>query len=566
MMFVRVKKIGAYEYLYLVENAREGGRHVQRVVKALGRRDEVEASGMLDARVASAARHSRRSIVLSRFYRGELAELQRVSIGPDLVFGRLWRETGCAEVISALLVGRRFGFDIERAIYLTVLHRLMVSGSDRHASRWHHGFRIPGAEELTLDHAYRAMTWLGEEIADGRTTTEAIEEDLHRHRQELFGEVSIAFFDTTSLYFEGAGGQTLGQLGHSKDYRAHLKQVVLGMVLDGDDRPFASFLWPGNTADVTRLMPVVQRLRERFGIAQVCIVADRGMISAATLAALEKAGLEYILGVRERSTKEVRNEVIEDDGVAVPLVIPRQKGETQLAIKETTLKGRRYVLCRNEEEARKDADRRAAILAGLDRKLSHGDKALVSNKGFRRFVKTIGSGNFSIDYDKVEADAKFDGLFVLRTNTKLSALQVVLRYRNLLAVEDTFKTTKALLTTRPIFHKTDAAIRGHIFCSFLAVLLRKELFDRLAARRHGDLEWQHIVDDLDELSEIEVEQDGRRLCEPPQAPRSIPYAAPSASRCHPSSRRSRPRANQPDRVVPKTSDGSQVIDAQLYLF
>src|SRR3974377_2483925 len=96
------------------------------------------------------------------------------------------------------------------------------------------------------------------------------------------------------------------------------------------------------------------------------------------------------------------------------------------------------------------------------------------------------------------------------TNSKLSALQVVLRYRNLLAVEDTFKTTKALLTTRPIFHKTDAAIRGHIFCSFLAVLLRKELFDRLAARRHGDLEWQHIVDDLDELSEVEIEQDGRR--------------------------------------------------------
>ena len=125
-------------------------------------------------------------------------------------------------------------------------------------------------------------------------------------------------------------------------------------------------------------------------------------------------------------------------------------------------------------------------------------------------LKTIASGNFSIDYDKAAADAKFDGLFVLRTNTKLSALQVVLRYRNLLAVEDAFKTAKALLTTRPIFHKTDAGIRGHVFCSFLAVLLRKELYDRLAARRHGDLEWQHIVDDLDELSEVEVDQDGRR--------------------------------------------------------
>ena len=278
------------------------------------------------------------------------------------------------------------------------------------------------------------------------------------------------------------GNGNAGLAGFART-RPHLKQVVLGMVLDGDDRPFASFLWPGNTADVTRLMPVVQRLRERFGIAQVCVVADRGMISAATIAALEKAGLEYILGVRERSTKEVRTEVIEDDGVAVPLTIPRQKGETQLAIKETTLKGRRYVLCRNEEEARKDAERRAAILAGLERKLTHGDKALVSNKGFRRFVKAVASGNFSIDYDRVAADAKFDGLFVLRTNTRLSALQVVLRYRNLLAVEDVFKTAKALLTTRPIFHKTDAGIRGHV----LAYSSDCSMFGRVAGGRRNDL-------------------------------------------------------------------------------
>jgi hypothetical protein len=160
-MFVRVKKIGAYEYLYLVENVREGGRHVQRVVKSLGRRDEVEASGMLDGLIASAAKHSRRTVVLSSFYRGELPELRRVSIGPDLVFGRLWAETGCRDVLRGLLAGRRFGFDVERAVYLTVLHRLMVSGSDRHASEWRNGLRVPGAEYIDLDQAYKAMAWLG---------------------------------------------------------------------------------------------------------------------------------------------------------------------------------------------------------------------------------------------------------------------------------------------------------------------------------------------------------------------------------------------------------------------
>ena len=509
-MFVRVKKIGAYEYLYLVENAREGGRHVQRVIKALGRRDEVEASGLLDGLIASAARHSRRSIVLSSFYRGELAELRRASIGPDLVFGRLWAETGCRDVLASLLAGRRFGCDVERAVYLTVLHRLMVSGSDRHASTWRDGVRVPGAERLDLDHAYKAMAWLGEVDEAGRSTAEAFEEALYRHRQPLFGTVSVAFFDTTTLWFEGAGGESLGQRGYSKDYRGHLKQIVLGIVLDDADRPIASFLMPGNTADVTMLLPVVARLRTRFGVDRACIVADRGMTSAETIAALEAEGIEYILGIRERSTREVREDVIDDDGLAVPLIIPRQKGETQLAVHERTLAGRRYVICRNEEEARKDAEARAELIAGLERKLAQGDKALVSNKGFRRFLKTPEHDAFVIDHAKIEADARFDGIFVLRTNTGLSALQVVLRYRNLLAVETAFKTAKALLATRPIFHKTDAAIRGHAFCTFLALVLRSELARRLVVHRSKNLEWQRIIDDLADLSEIDIEQDGRR--------------------------------------------------------
>jgi hypothetical protein len=514
-MFVRVKKIGRYEYRYLVENAREGGRHVQRVVKALGRRDEIENSDLLDGLIASAARHSRRSIVLSRFYRGELTELHRRSIGPDLVFGRLWTETGCRDVLRRALADRRFGFDAERAIYVTVLHRLIVSGSDRHASTWQQTMRIPGAEALNLEHAYKAMAWLGETIdaekaPPGRSRTEAIEEALYRHRQPLLGELSVAFFDTTSLYFEGHGGATLGQRGHSKDFRPQLHQVVLGVVLDQKDRPIASFLWPGNTADVTTLLPVIERLRSRFGIGRACVVADRGMISAATIAALEAQGIDYILGVRERSTAEVRRTVLEDDGATVPLTIARQKGETDLAIKDVRVDGRRYVICRNEDEARKDAETRTALLANLQRQLAQGDKALVANAGYRRFLAAPEGKGFTIDPAKIEVDAQLDGIFVLRTNTKLSALQVVLRYRNLLAVEQSFLAAKSLLATRPIFHRTDAAIRGHIFCTFLALVLRKELFDRLTARRSPRPEWQHIVDDLMDLSIVEVEQDGRR--------------------------------------------------------
>ena len=512
-MFVRVKKIGKYEYLYLVENVREGGRHVQRTVKSLGRRREVEASGLLDGLIASAVRHSRRSVVLSAFYRGELDEVARTSIGPELIFGRLWQETGCRDVLGRLAGERGFGFDLERAVYASVLHRLMVSGSDRHCQLWRDRCRVSGAEAITLRQLYKAMAWLGEELPGepGRFVKDRVEEELFAVRRPLFGEVSVAFYDTTSLYFEGRGGAALGRRGHSKDHRPQLNQVVLGVVLDEADRPVCSFLWPGNTADVTTLMPVVERLRERFAITGACVVADRGMVSKATIAAFEARGIAYILGMRERGDREVREHVLNDDGAEVPLTILRRKDPaTQLAVKEVKRQGRRYIVCRNEEQAAHDAQAREAILEGLHKRLAQGDKALLANTGYRRYLKAPEGEGFAIDPDKVAEDAKYDGLFVLRTNTRLSALQVALRYRNLLAVEDLFRSAKTLLDTRPVYHQSDAAIRGHIFCSFLALVLRKELHDRLRAQGKAAPPWAQIVHDLQDLSEVTVVQDGRR--------------------------------------------------------
>lgn len=194
---------------------------------------------------------------------------------------------------------------------------------------------VPGEQRGTVDDAHLLR------VSAGRWLTEEIEEALYRRRQPLLGELSVAFFDTTSLFFEDHGGATLGQRGFSKDYRPQLRQVVLGLVLDGEDRPIPSFLWPCNTTDVTTLLPVVERLRTRFGMGRACIVADRGTISAATITALEAQGIDYILGVRERSTAEVRGTVLDDDGVPVPLLIPRQKGETDLWVKEVKVGGRR---------------------------------------------------------------------------------------------------------------------------------------------------------------------------------------------------------------------------------
>ena len=518
-MFVRDKRIGRYTYIYLVENVREDGRTKQRIIANLGRKEMVLAHGDLDRLARSVARLAQRSMVLS-VDQGEAppnAVCRR--IGPALLFERLWHEAGCRSVLMALAGQRQFAFAVERAVFLTVLHRLFVSGSDRAAEKWRADYRIDGTEGLQLHHLYRAMAWLGEPLADQtgasglapRCRKDVVEEALFNRRRDLFAELSVVFMDTTSLSFEGQGGAELGRRGHSKDFRPDLNQMIVGLVMDQDGRPLCCEMWPGNTADVTTLMPVVDRLRDRFGVGRLCVVADHGMISAATMAALEERKLEYILGVRERSGAEVRRTVIDDQTPFVPLAVPRAPGEfTELEAKQVKIGQRRYIVCRNLAEARRDADQRTAILEGLRAKLAQGDKALVGNSGFRRYLKTLSAEHFAIDEDRVADDARFDGLYVLRTNTKLSPLQVMLRYRDLWRVEQLFRQAKAVLATRPIYHSSDMAIRGHVFCSFLALLLAKELEDRL--RRHGvAAEWDDILRDLERLQEITLEQDGKRL-------------------------------------------------------
>ena len=209
---------------------------------------------------------------------------------------------------------------------------------------------------------------------------DVVEEELFARRRDLFSKLDLVFMDTTSLYFEGEGGQTLGQRGFSKDHRPDLNQMILAVLLDGDGRPVCTEMWPGNTADVGSLVPVVDRLRKRFSIQRICVVADRGMISAETIAELEARGLFYLLGVRERSDKLVRELVLDDPAPFVPLVVAKRDKDIDYEAKAVTLAGRRYIVCRNREEMKKDAAARAAILAALERQLKKGDKSLVGNK------------------------------------------------------------------------------------------------------------------------------------------------------------------------------------------
>jgi len=287
---------------------------------------------------------------------------------------------------------------------------------------------------------------------------------LFECRRSLLSDLSVVLFDTTSLMFYGAGGETLGRHGKSKnhrpDLRPDLRQVIVGAVLDAQGRPIGSETWPGNATDVKALLPVVRRLRERFGIRCMCLVADREMISAETIAELEALGVDYILGARECGDKEVPRD---NQGERTSSRSSRNK-----EVREIVLTDSKPMVPRGPPSSTVCARRCSRATSswsapGLSSLPCHASRGALRDR-----CQT------SSRRRPLRLDPRFDGIYVLRTNSKLPLLSVALAYRQLWKVEAIVRSAKAIPETRPTYHHSDNTIVGHLFCSFLALILRKE--------------------------------------------------------------------------------------------
>lgn len=500
-MFVRVKRSvsegRSYEYLQIVRSYREGKRVRQQVVASLGRKDELLASGTLDGLVQSLARHSERLRVVE--VARSLAARSSKSWGPALVFGRLWESQGIPEVLRALAATRMFEFDVERVAFAMALQRLCRPGSDLQGFGWAPTVEAPGLDRIPLHHFYRTAAFLA-------SVRERLETELFLKDRDLFDRsLDVVFVDTTSTYVYRDTETPMRRRGYSRDRRGELPQLVLCVVVTAEGWPIAWEILPGNTADKPALRQVVATLRERFEIRRVIVVADRGMIAKDTLTLLAghaEAPFDYVLGCRMRRQKEVRDEVLARAG-------RYEEVDDALAVKEVRVGDRRYVVCLNRDEARKDAAAREAILAKLRDTLSgHGPKAVVGNRGFARFLK-IARGSVAVDEKAVERDARLDGKFVLTTNTELPARDVARTYKTLWRVERCFRTTKSVLEVRPIFHHHDDTSIGHIVGCFLALRLEVDLQRRLDERK-VEVSWPDLMRDLGQVQAVAVDLDGRR--------------------------------------------------------
>ena len=501
-MYIRVtrsRKEGGREYLQLARTYRDGKKVRQQILATLGRRDVLEATGTLNRLVDSLARFSERIKVVDVVKREGLAARESKSWGPSLIFERLWEKQGMPEIVRGLAAGRKIAFDVERVVFALALQRLCRPGSDLQGSGWVTTVEGRGLGEIQLQHLYRATGLLAE-------NRDRLEQALFERERDLFTQtLDVVFMDTTSLYVYRDTETPWRKRGYSRDRRPDLPQLVLGVVVTGTGWPISWEVFPGNTADPVALKSMVTKLRERFQIGKVIVVADRGMISAEAVRFLEEhpqQPLEYILGCRMRKQKVVREEVLTRAGRY------RQVGEN-LDVKEVRQDGKRYIICRNEAEAAKDAQARETILTRIEEALTaHGAKSLIANKGYARYLK-VARGSVTVNAQAVKDDALLDGKFVLTTNTEMPAEDVATTYKSLWRVERTFREQKSTLEVRPIFHHRDDTSIGHIVAGFLALRLEVDLQRRLDEKGIV-VSWPDLMRDLSQVQSVLVELDGKR--------------------------------------------------------
>lgn len=513
-MFVRLlvcrnKDGTTRSYLHLLRSKRVNGRTRQELVCSLGRLDVMLSDGSLDRLIEGLARYSEKQWVQMQAQEGGWQKVY----GPVLVFRRLWEQLGLEKLLTDLQANTAIRFSIDEAVFAMVLHRLLDPGSKRATHQWLETVYRPQFETLQLQHLYRAL----DPLLSGK---EKIEEALFIRNSNLFSlNVDLVLFDTTLVHFEGRGPEDLATMARPGNYPDCVK-VLVGLVLNGEGFPIAHHVFPGSTTDIKAFKAAIKDLKQRFNLRRVIIVADRGCVTDDLMAELEKKTpgepqIDYILGMRLRKNKEVQKEVLRRAG-------RYHEVTDNLEFKEVRVGEHRYVVCHNPEEEIRDRLRREEIIEHTRQELkTKGPKAFVMPRAIRRYIELNG-GELKLKEKVIKEDARYDGKWVLRTNTELPTEEVALAYKSLWRIERTFRELKSGLEVNPVYLRTEDHVRGHIVICFLALVLEAALIRRLKKNvipgplcktgislspdqgQEIEISYQETLRDLDKVRAIEI--------------------------------------------------------------
>ena len=505
-------------YLQLAHNERnERGVPVARVIHNFGREDQLDREALV--RLVSSIQRFLGGVETLRAGTPEGFEFVSApeSGGPHAI-GQLWAQLGIGKAIARVAGGGRGRSGVERAIFTMVCQRCLEPASKLEATRWlGRDVVVDGIAAVSDDDLYRAMDFL-------LACSERVQESVFFSVAHLLNlEVDVIFFDTTSTYFEvdvdddpideeaepAAGGGPLRRLGHSKDHRPDLPQVVIGLAVTREGIPVRVWVWPGNANDQT-LVEQVKADLAGWRLGRAIYVVDSGFSGRDNLRRLRSAGGHYIAGVKLRSGMPETEQALSRQGRYRTVKDNLRVKEVRVGDGDAAV---RYVVCHNPAEAERDRTRRARRLERIESELGRlteqrqraktkaereahlrGECALRDHPTLSRYLRQTTSGRLSLDRAKIAAEERLDGKYLLTTSDpSLSAEDVALGYKQLIEAERSFRDLKGTLLLRPVFHRKDDRIRAHVLICFLALVLV-----RLAETRTGET-WRTIRAELGQI-------------------------------------------------------------------
>ncbi len=394
-------------------------------------------------------------------------------IGPELIFGRIYDS---------------IGFDqIEESMF----RHLVIS-------RFYH----PGNKLKTIDYMYRFLG-INKNVDEiycfldklSNQLKEKIEAISYEHTKRIIGEnLSVVFYDMTTLYFESSNEDDLRKTGFSKEGKHQNPQIYLGLLVSIGGLSIGYDIFEGNIFEGHTLIPVLEKFEKRYRLNKPTVISDAGLLTKENIKALQNQGYTYIIGAR------IKNET---DKIKQRILAEKWNDQHSIKIKKnekTTL-----MVSYSAKRASKDAYNRKRGLNRLEKTLKTGKltKANINNKGNNKYLKLIGKLTVKIDYDKYEADQLWDGLKGYITNTKLNPKEIIDNYNQLWQIEKAFRISKTDLGIRPIYHRLRNRIEGHITVAFSAYTIYKEL-ERILKKEKSELSVKRAAEITHNLFQLNI--------------------------------------------------------------
>jgi transposase len=471
-MFIKITKSGPYEYAYLVRSYREDNNTKHEYLFNLGRLDQIKNNPSFQnlARRLLALSEAKDIVSLDT-----ISEAQIVNWG-YLVYQKIWQEFELDKILNRLTSAKKTRFNLNANSFLMTIQHLLDPQSK--LSTYTHQQRYLGLPEVKLQHLYRSLDLLAE-------SKEVLEEELFFKNRNLFNlQVDVVFYDVTTFSFESVRADSLRDFGFSKDAKFQEVQVVMGLLIDQEGRPIGYDLFPGNTFEGKTLETALEKLEKRFGIRRVIIVADKGINSKINLKKIRDKGYDYLLASRLKNLKkEVREEIFKDDYQKMGEISYKVLNYIH-QIKEVDQiyeLPERLLITYSPQRAQKDKADRERLIEKARSLLKHQSSITASNRrGGKKYLKSSREVSFILDEEAIRKDERFDGYYGIQTSAEnLKPQDILEAYHTLWRVEESFRLMKTTLEVRPIFHWTEARIKGHFVICFLAFLLERSLEAKL---------------------------------------------------------------------------------------